>query len=155
MNKNLVVYFSCSGVTKKVAENLAHICHGDLFEIRPKQAYTSADLNWNDPNSRSSIENNKRDIRPEIVDKINISEYKNIYLGFPIWWGVAPKIINTFLESYDFTGKMVIPFCTSGGSSMEYAENDLRKKYSNIQIKNGKRLSPYSREDEFISLIKG
>lgn len=117
MKKALVAYFSASGVTARLAQNLALAVDGDLYEIKPKVPYTSADLNWNDKNSRSSREMEDKSSRPEIAGKLeNMDEYDTIFVGFPIWWYIAPTIINTFLESYDFSGKTVIPFATSGGS---------------------------------------
>jgi len=125
--KKLVAYFSASGVTKVVAEKLVKVVGGDLYEIKPEQPYTSADLNWMDKNSRSSIEMKDHSSRPSIVNKMeNIKEYDVVYIGFPIWWYVAPTIINTFLESYDFSGKTVIPFATSGGSGMGDTINELK-----------------------------
>ena len=118
-NKSLVTYFSASGVTKKVAEKLAEAAGADLFEIKPEVAYTEADLNWMDKKSRSSIEMNDKSFRPAIAEKYNnMADYDVVYVGFPIWWYVAPTIINTFLESYDFSDKTIIPFATSGGSGM-------------------------------------
>lgn len=117
--KKLVAYFSASGVTKSVAERLAKAASADLFEIKPEVPYTSADLNWTDKQSRSSREMQDPSSRPAIAEKLgNMAEYDAIFLGFPIWWYVAPTIINTFLESYDFAGKTIIPFATSGGSGM-------------------------------------
>ena len=116
-NKSLVAYFSASGVTKKVAEKLSDAVGADLFEIKPKVKYTKADLDWMDTKSRSSIEMNDKSFRPAISEKCdNMDKYDVVYVGFPIWWYVAPTIINTFLESYDFSGKIIIPFATSGGS---------------------------------------
>jgi len=113
----LVAYFSCSGTTKKTATTIAEKIGGDLHEIKPAIPYTSADLNWNDKNSRSSIEMKDKSSRPAIANQIeNMEEYDVIFVGFPIWWYVAPTIINTFLESYDLKGKIIIPFATSGGS---------------------------------------
>lgn len=115
--KALVAYFSCSGVTEKMAVTIAEKIDGDLYRIKPAIPYTSADLNWNDKNSRSSIEMKDKSSRPAIADQVeNMEEYDVIFVGFPIWWYVAPTIINTFLESYDFSGKTIIPFATSGGS---------------------------------------
>lgn len=115
--KILVAYFSCSNTTKTIAQKIVQVTNGDLFEIKPKIPYTNADLNWMDKQSRSSIEMNNPDSRPEVASKIdNMEDYDYIFVGFPIWWYVAPTIINTFLESYDFSGKTIIPFCTSGGS---------------------------------------
>ena len=119
MSKKLVAYFSASGVTAKVAEALAEAIGADVFEIEPKVPYTEADLNWMDKNARSTIEMNDPASRPEIaVKRDNMKDYDTIFVGFPIWWYVAPTIINTFLESYDLTGKTLIPFATSGGSDM-------------------------------------
>lgn len=115
--KKLVAYFSASKVTKSVAEPLAKAAGADLFEIKPAVPYTHADLDWTNNKSRSSVEMNDPDSRPEIAEKIdNMDEYDTVFLGFPIWWYVAPTIINTFVESYNFSGKIIIPFATSGGS---------------------------------------
>ncbi len=117
MKKILVAYFSASGVTKKAAENLAQAAGSDLYEIRPAVPYTRADLDWMDKKSRSSMEMNDKSSRPAIADSnAEISQYDTIFLGFPIWWYVAPTIVNSFLESYDFSGKRIILFATSGGS---------------------------------------
>lgn len=119
MGKKLVAYFSASGVTKAVAERLAKESGADLFEIIPKQPYNEADLDWMDKKSRSSIEMNNPASRPEIAEKLlNMDEYDTVFIGFPIWWYVAPTIINTFIESYDFSEKTIIPFATSGGSGL-------------------------------------
>lgn len=118
MGKTLVAYFSASGITKKKAEQIAEGIGADLYEITPKVLYTEADLNWMDKNSRSSIEMNDKKFRPEIADNdAKVEEYDRIVLGFPIWWYVAPTIVNTFLERFDFTGKKILVFATSGGSS--------------------------------------
>ena len=117
MSKTLVAYFSASGVTEKKAKLLAEVTGGDLFEIEPTERYTQADLNWMDKKSRSTLEMNDPNSRPAIAKKVvDMDAYDTVYVGFPIWWYVEPSIINTFLESYDFSGKTVIPFCTSGGS---------------------------------------
>lgn len=117
MRKILVAYFSASGVTERVAKVLADEAKADLYSIRPAEPYTEADLNWQDKNSRSSKEMRDKDFRPALADKhANIQDYDTVFLGFPIWWYVAPTIINTFLESYDFSGKTIILFATSGGS---------------------------------------
>ena len=119
VNKTLVAYFSCSGVTAAVAKEIASATKGDLHEIKPAVPYTSADLNWNNQSSRSSLEMRDKSSRPAIGNKVeNMEEYDTVFVGFPIWWYVAPTIINTFLESYDFSGKTVIPFATSGGSGV-------------------------------------
>ena len=117
MGKKLVAYFSASGTTKKTAQLIAKATGADLYEITPKVAYTEADLNWMDKKSRSSVEMNDKKFRPEVEDKdAHIAEYDEIILGFPIWWYVAPTIVNTFLEKYDFSGKKIVLFATSGGS---------------------------------------
>lgn len=119
MIRKLVAYFSASGVTAKVAEDLSEAIGADLYEIEPEVPYTKADLNWMDKKSRSTIEMNDPTSRPAISGKRdNMDEYDVVFVGFPIWWYVAPTIINSFLESYDLTGKTIIPFATSGGSDM-------------------------------------
>lgn len=139
MSKKLVAYFSASGVTAKYAEKLSEITGADLFEIKPSIKYTEADLDWMDKNSRSTVEMKNPDSRPEIAEKLSDTEqYDTIFVGFPIWWYVAPTIIDTFLESYDFSGKTIIPFATSGGSGMGKTEEVLRKVCPNADIKNGK-----------------
>ena len=125
--KKLVAYFSASGVTKAVAIDLAQAANADLFEIKPETPYTKADLNWKDQKSRSSIEMQNPASRPPIASKVsNMKEYDVVFIGFPIWWYVAPSIINTFLESYDFAGKTIIPFCTSGSSGVGKTEEGLK-----------------------------
>jgi flavodoxin len=127
MNKKLVAYFSASGVTRTAAEKLAKGQQADLFEIKPVQPYTDADLNWTNRQSRSSVEMADKTSRVEIAEKLaNMADYEEIFLGFPIWWGVAPHIINTFLESYDFTGKTISPFATSGGSGYGRSNEELK-----------------------------
>lgn len=117
MSKKLVAYFSASGVTKKVAEQLSQVAGADLFEIRPAVPYTDADLNWRDTHSRSSVEMNDPHSRPNIAETLStMADYDVIFLGFPIWWYTAPTIIHTFLESYDFSNKTIVPFATSVGS---------------------------------------
>lgn len=126
--KKLVAYFSAGGVTKKAAERLANAVGADLFEIEAKLPYTKEDLDWMDKNSRSTLEMKDANSRPQIAKKcVNMDEYTTIYLGFPIWWYVAPTIIDTFLESYDFTGKTIVPFATSGGSGMGKTVDVLKK----------------------------
>ena len=117
--KKLVAYFSATGTTRKAAERLAKAVGADLFEIKPAVPYTHADLNWHNSHSRSSVEMNDPASRPEIAERFDrMDEYDVVYIGFPIWWYVAPTIINTFVESYDFSGKTILPFATSGGSGM-------------------------------------
>lgn len=133
--KSLVAYFSASGVTKKAAEMLAEAIKGDIFEIKPAVTYTQADLNWLDKSSRSSVEMKDKSSRPEIAEKIDsIEEYDVIFLGFPIWWYVAPTIINTFLEGYDFTGKKIVLFATSGGSGFGKTVENLKGSVSDKAI---------------------
>ena len=117
MSKKLIAYFSASGTTAAVAKNLARAAGADLYEIRPEAPYTSADLNWQNKNSRSSVEMRDKSSRPALADAdAHIEEYDTVFIGFPIWWYVAPTIINSFLEQYDFTGKKIVLFATSGGS---------------------------------------
>ena len=145
MSKKLAAYFSASGVTKRYAERLAKAAGADLFEIKPSIPYTNADLNWQDSGSRSSVEMKNPDSRPEIAEKLpDMEEYDTIFVGFPIWWYVAPTIINTFLESYDFSGKTVIPFATSGGSGIGKTADVLRKICPAADIKDGKVLNGMS-----------
>lgn len=119
MSKKLVAYFSASGVTRSVAQRLAKEAGADLFEIKPAVPYTDADLDWTNKRSRSSVEMNDPASRPEIAQRLdNMDEYDTVFVGFPIWWYVAPTIINTFLESYDFSHKTIVPFATSGGSGL-------------------------------------
>ena len=142
MSKKLVAYFSASGVTAKVAEMLADAAGADIHEIRPKVPYTKADLNWMDKNSRSSVEMNNKAFRPEIAgSNIQVDDYDVVFLGFPIWWYVAPTIINTFLESYDLTGKTIIPFATSGGSGMGKTNEKLETSCPGATLKGGKVFS--------------
>lgn len=145
--KSLVAYFSCSGVTKKTAELLSDMAGADLFEIRPEVPYTKADLDWMDKKSRSTVEMNDPSYRPAIADKVeHMEQYDTVYVGFPIWWYVAPTIINTFLESYDFSGKTVIPFATSGGSGMGKTEAVLHALCpDSANWKSGKMLNGYDR----------
>ena len=127
MSKKLVAYFSASGVTAKVADMLADAVGADIYEIRPEVPYTKADLNWMDKKSRSTIEMNDKASRPAVADKdAKIDQYDTIFVGFPIWWFRAPTIINTFLESYDFSGKKVILFATSGGSKFGKTAEELK-----------------------------
>ena len=141
MSKVLVSYFSASGVTKRKAEELAKEVNGDLFEIVPKELYTNEDLNWNNRDSRSSVEIKDKDLRPEIEDiTIDINSYDTIYIGFPIWWGIAPNVVKTFMDKIDLSNKKIITFCTSGGSSLPPATKDLQETYPNANIENGRKL---------------
>ncbi|GFI62089.1 hypothetical protein IMSAG049_01262 [Clostridiales bacterium] len=143
MSKKLVAYFSASGVTAKLANALAEASGADLFEIEPSVPYTQKDLDWMDKTSRSSIEMKDHNSRPEISSAVeNMDQYDTVFIGFPIWWYVAPTIISTFLESYDFSGKTIIPFATSGGSGMGNTESILKKRCSpSTNWKAGKRFS--------------
>ncbi len=141
MGKTLVAYFSASGTTARAAKALAEATGADLYEIRPAQPYTGADLDWMDKKSRSSVEMNDGNARPAIAGKVeNMADYDTVFVGFPVWWYTAPRIVNTFLESYDFTGKTVIPFATSGGSGVEKSAGDLKAKYPGINWKKGRLL---------------
>lgn len=154
-NKSLVTYFSASGVTKKVAEKLAEAAGADLFEIKPEVAYTEADLNWMDKKSRSSIEMNDKSFRPAIAEKYNnMADYDVVYIGFPIWWYVAPTIINTFLESYDFSGKTIVLFATSGGSGFGNTVAELKRSVSDTTvIKEGKVFNSGVSKDQLSSCV--
>lgn len=148
--KALVTYFSASGVTRNAAKQVADIIGADLFEITPEQLYTDADLDWRDKQSRSTIEMNDKNSRPAIKDggKVkNLDQYDVVYVGFPIWWYTAPTIINTFLEANDFTGKTIVPFATSGGSSIDQACKDLKAAYPKYKFGDGKLLNRINKAD--------
>ena len=139
MGKKLVAFFSASGTTRKIAEMIAQAAEADLYEIMPKQPYSKADLNWMDKKSRSSVEMNDKKFRPEITDMdVQIDKYDEILLGFPIWWYVAPTIINTFLEKYDFSGKKIVLFATSGGSGFGNTVSELKPSAPEAVIVEGK-----------------
>jgi len=139
MSRTLVAYFSATGTTAKVAERLAEAIGADIFAIEPEAPYTDADLNWQDKHSRSSIEMNDKGFRPAVAQKRdNIRDYDTIYVGFPIWWYVAPTIVNTFLESYDLSGKTIIPFATSGGSGMGKTNEELKPSCPNSTLLEGR-----------------
>ena len=139
MGKTLVAYFSASGVTKKLAQTLAEAIGADLFEIEPKVPYTRADLNWMDKQSRSTIEMQNPASRPELAGTCkSIADYDTVFVGFPIWWYVAPTIVNTFLESCDLTGKTVVPFATSGGSGMGGTNKALAQSCKGARLLDGK-----------------
>ena len=141
--KTLVAVFSASGVTKRVGKEIARISGGDFFEIIPREIYTSDDLNWSNKNSRSSLEMNDPSARPEIVNAVqDMESYDTVIIGFPIWWGVAPRIIETFLESYDFSGKTIVPFCTSGGSGVGRSDTARHKNVSgDVKWKKGVQIN--------------
>ena len=148
MGKKLVAYFSASGTTKKTAQLIAKATGADLYEITPKVAYTEADLNWMDKKSRSSVEMNDKKFRPEVEDKdAHIAEYDEIILGFPIWWYVAPTIVNTFLEKYDFSGKKIVLFATSGGSGFGNTVQELQVSAPDAVITEGKILNRMSKQE--------
>lgn len=139
MSRKLVAYFSASGVTAKVAEKLSEAIGADLYAIEPEVPYTKADLDWMDKKSRSTIEMNNPASRPAITGKRdNMNDYDTVFVGFPIWWYVAPTIINTFLESYDLTDKTIIPFATSGGSDMGKTNEKLMPSCKGAKLLNGK-----------------
>ena len=139
-SKTLVAYFSATGNTAKLARTLASVLDGDLHEIQPEQPYTSADLDWRDNNSRSSVEMKDKSFRPTIANKVDSMEmYDTIYIGFPIWWAVAPTIINTFLEQYNLEGKTIIPFATSGSSGFGNTNAELKNSCKGAILKEGKR----------------
>ena len=140
--KTLIAYFSTSGVTARVAREMAQAVDADLYEIRPEQPYTSADLDWMDKRSRSTLEMNDPASRPAIAQAVeNMAQYDTVLVGFPIWWYVEPRIVDTFLESYDFSGKTVIPFATSGGSGIGKAEESLRAHCPGAVWKKGQLLN--------------
>lgn len=137
-NKTLVAYFSASGVTAKAASSFAAAIGADLYEIKPAVPYTNKDLNWQDKRSRSSMEMNESSSRPELAERnVNLAAYNRIFLGFPIWWYTAPRIIQTFLESCDFAGKTIILFATSGGSGLGRTANDLASSCPGAVIRDG------------------
>ncbi len=152
MAKTLVAYFSASGRTKKTAEKVAAAAKADIYEIKPAVAYTKADLNWMDKKSRSSVEMGNKSFRPEMVnDNLDLAQYDTILLGFPIWWYVAPTIINSFLESYDFSGKKIVLFATSGSSGFGNTAAELKPSAPGAEIVEGKLLNRAS--DKEISAL--
>lgn len=155
MSKILVTYFSASGVTRKVAEKLAKVMEADLYEIRPEVPYTKADLNWMNKKSRSSVEMSDLSSRPALADKdAPVADAEVIYVGFPIWWYREPSIIDTFLEAYDFTGKTVIPFATSGSSGLGDTASRFRElSGSEVTVKEGARVKASVSEQELKELL--
>ena len=153
--KILVAYFSASGVTAKAAWKLSEAIGADLHEIKPEVPYSSADLNWMDKKSRSSVEMNAPSSRPTIAEKLaDMEKYDVVFVGFPIWWYVAPTIINTFLESYDFSGKTIIPFATSGGSGMGKTNEKLGPSCPGVTLLQGKLLNGNLSEDSLKNWVK-
>ena len=148
MSKRLVAYFSCTGTTAKVAETLAESIGADIFEIEPAVPYTAADLDWRDNTSRSSVEMNDPHSRPAVASKRdNMADYDTVLVGFPIWWYVAPTIINTFLETYDFSGKKIVLFATSGGSGFGNTVKELQSSASDAVITEGRLLNHGTKQE--------
>ena len=135
--KTVVAYFSATGTTETVAKQLAKDNKADLYAIEPAEKYSAADLDWHDKKSRSSVEMNDKNARPAVKSKKSLAEYEVIYIGYPIWWGVAPRIINTFIEQAELDGKTVIPFATSGGSGVEKSVTELKATYPNVKWQKG------------------
>ncbi len=149
MSKALVAYFSASGTTASLAEKLAEVTGADLFEIRPEVPYTKADLNWMNKNSRSSLEMNDRNARPAIGSRVeNMAQYGVIFVGFPIWWYREPSIIDTFMEAYDFSGKTIVPFATSGGSGMGDSSVNMQALAKGAAVTSGKRFGRLASKTE-------
>ncbi|MGN0553904.1 MAG: flavodoxin [Oscillospiraceae bacterium] len=140
--KSLVAYFSCTGNTKAVAERIAELTGADLYEIVPAEPYTEEDLNYNNNDCRANREMNDSSARPAIgSDSIDISDYDTVYIGYPIWWGTMPRIINTFLDTYELSNKTVMPFCTSGGSGVSKSVSDIKAEEPDADIRDGLRAS--------------
>ena len=149
MGKVLVAYFSAGGTTKAVAEKLAQGIGADLYEIAPKIPYTRSDLNWMNKHSRSSVEMNDRNARPEIASRVqDMAQYDVVFVGFPVWWYREPSIIDTFMELYDFTGKTVIPFCTSGGSGLGDSTKNMQMLAKDAKVASGQRFGARTSEKE-------
>lgn len=157
MQKKLVAYFSATGVTRKAAQALAAAAGADIYEIRPKTPYTKADLDWTDKKSRSSMEMNDRASRPALADtSAHVADYDVVFVGFPIWWYVAPTIINTFLESYDFSGKTIVLFATSGGSGFGKTLEGLKPSVSDTAaLREGRLLNGRISERELSAWVDG
>ena len=155
MKKALVAYFSASGVTAKLAERLADAIGADLSEIEPKARYTSADLDWRNKQSRSSVEMNDRSCRPEINRTVDdMAQYDVVFVGFPVWWYREPSIIDTFMEAYDFSGKTVVPFATSGGSGIGDSAANLQMLAAGAKIATGKRFDANTSADKLADWAK-
>ena len=148
MEKTLITYFSASGVTKEVAEKIATIVEGDLFAIEPVETYTDEDLNWMNKQSRTTLEMADKECRPAIKNKVNnLNEYNKVIIGFPVWWYTAPRIINTFIEENDLSGKEIYIFVTSGGSSFGGSLKDLKASYPNLNFVNGIRFTSVKEQE--------
>lgn len=155
MSKILVSYFSVSGVTKNKAKEIANILNCKLDEIVPSKLYSEDDLDWRNKNSRSTLEMKDEKSRPEFIkSSVNPEDFDIIFIGFPIWWGVEPRIIDTYLETYNLKGKTIIPFATSGGSPMGYCDQHIQKLYQNLNIKNGLLLNFGVEKDKILKLVK-
>lgn len=155
-NKVLVAYFSATGTTEGVAEHIANGLNADIYEIIPEEPYTDADLNYNDNNSRSTIEMNDPFSRPAISGSVeNMEQYDIVFIGYPIWWGEAPRIVSTFVESYDFSGKTVIPFCTSGGSGVGSSATNLEQLISDATWMEGRRLHGSDSQETVMEWVNG
>ena len=155
-SKILVAYFSATGTTEGVAEHIANGLNADIYEIVPEEPYTDADLDYNDNNSRTTIEMNDPDARPAISGSVeNMEQYDIVFIGYPIWWGEAPRIVSTFVESYDFSGKTIVPFCTSGGSGMGSSAVNLEQLTTGAQWLSGERLSGSDSQDEVMEWVNG
>ena len=156
MSRKLVAYFSASGVTAKVAETLSEAIGADLYEIEPEVPYTKADLDWMNKQSRSTIEMNDPSSRPAIKGmRDNMDDYDTVFVGFPVWWYVAPTIINTFLESYDLTGKTIVPFATSGGSGIGKTNEKLQPSCPNSKLIEGKVFKKSASKSELAAWVDG
>ena len=152
--KVLVAYFSATGTTEGVAEHIANGLNGDIYEIVPETPYTDADLNYSDNNSRSTIEMNDPNVRPAISGSVeDMEQYDVVFIGYPIWWGEAPRIVSTFMESYDFAGKTIVPFCTSGGSGMGSSATNLEQLTSGAEWLEGQRLNGSDSQDEVMEWV--
>lgn len=153
-NSVLVAYFSATGTTEGVAEHIANGLNADIYEIIPEEPYTDADLNYNDNNSRSTIEMNDEASRPAISGSVeNMEQYDIVFIGYPIWWGEAPRIVSTFVESYDFSGKTVVPFCTSGGSGVGSSATNLEQLTSGATWMEGRRLNGSDSQDTVMEWV--
>lgn len=153
-HKILVAYFSATGTTKGVAEHIANGLNADIYEIVPEEAYTDADLDYNDNNSRTTIEMNDPDARPAISGSVeNMEQYDIIFVGYPIWWGEAPRIVSTFVESYDFSGKTIVPFCTSGGSDIGSSATSLEQLTNGATWLDGRRLNGSDSQDTVMEWV--
>ena len=153
-HKVLVAYFSATGTTKGVAEHIANGLNADIYEIVPEDPYTDADLNYNDNNSRTTIEMNDPNARPAISGSVeNMEQYDIIFVGYPIWWGEAPRIVSTFMESYDFSGKTIVPFCTSGGSGIGSSASNLERLTSGATWLDGRRLNGSDSQDTVMEWV--